>query len=81
MLSFYFFETEKSFSLFRVGSESALATPGIIGICINSFYLSVARGLTDVRSVLLDEASFFEINQADEAIILAFFLFGKTSFG
>lgn len=47
--------------------ETVLELNGCLIQAFPSHHLSAARGLSNVSIVFLDEASFFEINQADEA--------------
>jgi len=58
-----FLNPDSNFPLVFESKETVLELNGCTIQAFPSHHLSAARGLTDVSIVLLDEASFFEINQ------------------
>jgi len=62
-----FLNPDANYPLVFESKETVLELNGCTIQAFPSHHLSAARGLTDVSIVLLDEASFFEINQSEEA--------------
>lgn len=62
-----FLNPDSRYPLIFDSKETVLDLNGCTFQAFPSHHLSAARGLTDVVAVFMDEASFFELNQSDDA--------------